>query len=803
MRERSLVPIVWAMAILPVIAPHARGGGTPERLTRPRPPSVSSARALLDQYCVTCHNERQPTAGLTLDTLDVGHVADDAETWETVVRKLRARAMPPARMPRPDAAVYDGFRGWLESELDRAAAANPDPGRTPTFHRLNRAEYGNAVRDLLALELDVERLLPSDPESYGFDNIGDVLSLSPVLLERYLTAARRISRLAVGDLGLSPTTEHYRIRSDLAQDDRIDGLPWGTRGGTVITHYFPLDGVYDVRITLARDSINDTIVGLREPHQIEVTVDGRRVQLFTVGEVPAGDDERRARRRLSRTADAALRVRVPVRAGRRVVGVTFIARPAAEVERVRQPFLRAAPENGDTHGQPYLSAVTISGPYDPTGPGDTPSRQRLFVCRPVAPDDEARCARTVLSTVARRAYRRPLNAAEIRGLLTFYDDGRRKGGFDRGIELALTRILVSPSFLFRVERDPPAVAPGAAYRISDLELASRLAFFIWSSIPDAELLDLAIRGELGEPAVLDRQVRRMLSDPRSDALVDNFAGQWLYLRNLSGVQPNRRLFPDFNENLRRAFRRETELFFGSILHENRSVVELLTADYTFVNERLARHYGLPNIYGDHIRRVTLGNDARGGLLGQGSLLTVTSYSNRTSPVLRGKWILDNILGTPPPPPPPNVPDLGDAAPHSVALSMRDRMARHRSNPACAVCHARMDPLGLSMENFDAVGRWRTRDESKTAIDASGTMADGTTFDGVVGLRQALVAHDEEFVATLTEKLLTYALGRGLESGDMPAVRAILREAAQDDYRFHALIGAIVDSVPFQMRRAQG
>ena len=785
------------------VSGYANAGAQNQRWPSSEAPSETSARAILTEYCVSCHNERQQTAGLALDTLDVGRVADDAKIWETVVRKLRARAMPPAHMPRPATEEYDGLRSWLESELDRAAAAVPDPGRSPAFHRLNRSEYHNAIRDLLNLEVEVAQLLPSDPGSYGFDNIGGVLSLSPVLLERYLLAARRISRRAVGNLGQAPTTRSYRVPPDLTQDSRLDGLPWGTRGGLAVSHHFPLDGTYEVSIKLARSTLGGGVVGLTAPHQIEVTIDGERVKLFTVGpNLEATGGDRRTQRQRSRAADAAMGVRVPVPAGRRLVRVTFLGRPAVEVERVRQPFLRAAPENGDSHGQPYLGEVIIGGPYEPTGRGDTSSRRRLFVCNPLAPSDETNCALTVLSAVATRAYRRPVTELEIRDLLSFYNEGWRKGGFERGIELALTRILVSPSFLFRIERDPPSATPDEAYEIGELELASRLAFFLWSSIPDMELLDLAIRGELREPDRFKQQVHRMLSDPRSDALVQNFAGQWLYLRNLSGARPNQQLFPDFNENLRQAFRKETELFFGSILRENRSVTEFLTADYTFVNERLARHYAIPNIYGASFRRVTLNNTTRGGLLGQGSMLTVTSYANRTSPVLRGVWIMENLLGAPPPPPPPNVPDLDDAAAQDVALSMRDRMARHRSNPSCAVCHARIDPLGLSLENFDAIGRWRTHDDSKTAIDASGATDDGTRFEGVTGLRRLLVERSDEFVNTLTEKLLTYALGRGLEAADMPAVRAILRDAARDGYRFHSLVEGIVNSIPFQMRKTQ-
>lgn len=795
-----LVSAVGWMAVEAAVSGYVHAAGSrQEPLSAARlSPSVPGPRATLDRYCVTCHNQRGKIAGLTLDTMSLAEVGHEAEVWEKVVRKLRAGVMPPAGRPRPDAATYEALRVWLEDELDRAADARPDPGRPAVFHRLNRAEYRNAIRHLVALDIDVTSWLPSDPSSYGFDNIGDVLGVSPVLLERYLSAARKISRLAVGDPAIEPSIDSYVVPSDLTQRDRLDGLSFGTRGGALIHHNFPLDGSYEIKIRLSRD-FNENINGLTEPHRIEITVDGERVKLFTIGGNLKGRE--RAQTLETLTADDALEIRLPMKAGVRAIGVAFLKRPSVQFEGLRQPFLRDTVEQGETQGQPYLSKVTIAGPYDATVAEDTPARRRIFVCRPAAAAEDRACARKIISTLAGRAYRRPITDDDLQVLLQFYDQGRATQGFENGIERALARILVSPSFLFRIERDPADVAPGAVYRISDVELASRLSFFLWSNGPDDQLLDLAERGTLKAPAVLRQQVRRMLDDSRSEALVSNFAGQWLYLRNIEEARPDRRLFPDFDENLRRALRRETELFFESIVREDRSVLDLLTAEYTFLNERLARHYGIPHIYGDHFRRVTLKDEARGGLLGHGSILTVRSYANRTSPVLRGVWILENLLGVPVPPPPPDVPDLKETNPSGQVLSMRERMVQHRANPVCASCHAVMDPLGLPLENFDAVGRWRTMSESDAPIDASGALPDGRSFDGPTGLKRALLSHSRGFVETLTERLLTYALGRGLEHYDAPTIRRIAREAAKTDYRFSALILGIVESVPFQMRRA--
>ena len=792
-RGRALA-IAACAALMSVGSGGVRAVGAPQGASSTAA-AVSPQRALVERYCITCHNDSLREAGtvpIAFDgSVDVDKASEHPDVWEKAIRKLRGGLMPPPGRPRPDKATVDNLATWLEAELDAAAAANLDPGRTEAVHRLNRTQYHNVIRDLLALEVDVVGLLPADDTSYGFDNIAGALAVSPTLLERYLSAARKISRLAVAAPVPSPTAETFRVRSDLPQDDRLDGLPFGTRGGVLIRYNFPQDADYVIKV---EPNGRPT-----EPHEIEVTLDGERVQLFTLRPPErepsdAGYDD----------GDTDLEVRLPVKAGPREVGVAFIEKTAAEVETLRQPFLR--PYRGQTT-QPRLDSVTITGPFEASGARpveETPSRRRIFVCRPASssPEEAAGCATEILSTLARRAYRRPVTDLDLQELLTFYDEGRTQGGFERGIETALRRLLVGPEFLFRIERDPVNIGPNAVYRISDLELASRLSFFLWNSIPDDELLDLAIQGELKKPAVLENQTRRMLADERSEALVSSFAAQWLLLRRVEVALPDQYLFPDFDEGLRQAFVRETELFLESIVREDRSVLDLLAADYTFVNERLARHYGIPSVYGSHFRRITLGDDnPRHGLLGHGSVLTLTSYPARTSPVVRGKWILENILGTPPPPPPPNVPAL-DENPSDQVLSMRERMVQHRANPVCASCHRIMDPLGLSLENFDAVGRWRDRLDSNRAIDVSGVFPDGTEFEGVAGLRAVLLSRPEQFVANATEKMLTYALGRGLESYDMPAVRAIRRDAARSNYSFSSLILGIVNSTPFQMRSSQ-
>ncbi|MCH8266549.1 MAG: DUF1592 domain-containing protein [Acidobacteria bacterium] len=782
----------------------------------PAPPPASQYRVLLNRYCVTCHNEKLQTAGLMLDTVDVAHVSEGAEVWEKVVRKLRTGEMPPPGMPRPDQPAYDSFAAYLMTELDRAATARPNPGR-PAIQRLNRAEYTNAIRDLLNLDIDGASLLPADDSSYGFDNIGDVLTVSPTLLERYMSAATKISRFAIGDTAIGPASETYEVSPRLEQRERVsEALPFGSRGGVAIRHHFPLDGEYVIKILLQRDRVLD-IRGLAEPHQLDILLDGETIKQFTVGGEGKSKSQENGQQQYEstgengqesyeRTADANLEFRFSAKAGTRVVGITFLDRdPKPEGVLRRLVVASQYVRNDDVPG---VGIVTITGPYNATGPGDTPSRRKIFVCHPDhnpagGGEDTEPCPSRILSRLARQAYRRPVTDRDIQTLLSFYWTGSGKGGFEAGIGLALRRMLVSPEFLFRVERDPANVAPNTAYPISDLELASRLSFFLWSSIPDEELLSLAERGKLKDPAVLERQVRRMLADPRSKALVSNFAGQWLYLRNMKEVVPDPETFPEFDENLREAFLRETELFFGSMLREDRSVLDLLNADYTFLNERLARHYGIPDIYGNHFRRVTLSDERRRGLLGQGSILTVTSYPSRTSPTFRGKWLLENILGTPPPPPPNNVPSLTDRGEDGKILSVREQMEAHRVNPACSGCHSRMDPMGFALENFDAIGRWRTTSGNNVPIDSSGVLPDGTKFQGPVGLRKVLLSHREELVSTVTEKLLTYALGRGVEYTDAPAIRKIVRETAAGGHRWSSLLLGVVQSTPFQMRRSQG
>jgi hypothetical protein len=734
---------------------------------------------LVQRYCLGCHNSKLNTAGLSLESLSIeAHPGE----WEKVVRRLRARQMPPAPLPRPDEASYQSLVRSLENTLDRSAAAKPNPGRTDTFRRLNRNEYRNAIRDLLALDVDVSSMLPADESSRGFDNmtVGD---LSPTLLESYLNAARKISRLAIGIAPKSPGGDTITLRPDLTQEEHFDALPIGTRGGTSLKHTFPVDADYDFQIRLARDR-NEHVEGLRGTHEVEVLVDNERVKLFTVKPPPTGDHQ---------AVDQHLSFRLPLKAGPHQIAVTFPKQPSLLMETERQPY--PAHFNMDRHPRitPALYSLSINGPYQTQGPGDSPSRRRIFSCKS---QDEA-CAKTILLTLSRRAYRRPVTERDIAAPLRFFREARATEPFDSAIEMALRAVLVSPEFLFRVEQDPEGVPAQTAYRITDLQLATRLSFFLWSSIPDDELLTAAANNTLHTPAVLNTQVKRMLADPRSRALIDNFAAQWLHLRNLDSVTPDMRGFPDFDDNLRQAFRRETELFFDSVLREDRSVLTLLKADYTFLNERLAKHYGIPNIYGGQYRRVALGQDRlRGGLLRQGSILTVTSYATRTSPVIRGKWILDNILGIPPPPPPPNVPALKENGSIGKTLTLRERLAEHRKNPACFGCHQLMDPIGFSMENYDAVGRWRQSD------DIAGGLPDGSKFDGIAGLEASLLQRPELFATTFTEKLLSYSLGRGIEAYDAASVRKIVRNAQASDYRISSFILGIVASEPFQQRRTQ-
>jgi hypothetical protein len=740
---------------------------------------ASAQQAVVTKYCVSCHNEKLKTADLVLDKADISHAAENPALWEKVLHKLRSREMPPPRAPRPDEPTYESLTTYLETALDKAAEAKPNPGR-PAIYRLNRLQYANAVHDLLDLEFDSAGLLPGDDSGYGFDNIGDVLSVSPSLLEKYLAAAGKISRLAIGDPKLSATSTEYQVPADTVQTERESfDLPMGSRGGIAVRHHFPLDAEYAVKVRLQRGKDATTIVGIEQQHQLDVRLDGQRIKLFTVGG-QGGDAANSA-------LDDGLEVRFPVTAGPHLVAVTFL-KDTIKPEGV----LNAERNQAFFEG---VGSVSIAGPYNAKGSGDTPSRRKIFLCRPLRREDEEACATKIVTALARRAYRRGIRNEEIPALLAPYNLARDEGGFEQGIRMALQRILVSPNFLFRVETDPPNVTPGTAYRINNVELASRLSFFLWSSIPDDELLAVAERAKLSDPEALQQQVKRMLADNRANTLVTNFVGQWLYLRNMETVLPDPSAFPDFDENLRNALEKETELFFESMIREDRSVLDLLKADYTFLNERLARHYGIPGIRGSEFRRVTLANDERKGLLGKGAVLTVTSYPNRTSPTLRGKWLLENLLGSPPPPPPANVPSLKDDKDVSH-LTMRERMQLHQSNAVCASCHSRMDPLGLALESFDGLGRWRP------GVDSSGTLPDGTRVDGPVGLRNILLSRKDQFVETVTERLLTYGLGRGVEPFDMPAVRKIARDAAANDDRWSSLIIGVINSTPFQMRRAR-
>jgi mono/diheme cytochrome c family protein len=766
--------------------------------------AASADRALLDRYCVTCHNGRLKTGGLALDTADPADVAGNIELWEKVIRKVRAGMMPPPGRPASSTPSDEERRALvasLESSLDRAAAANPQPGR-PLVHRLNRAEYANAIRDLLALEIDPAPLLPADDSSAGFDNVADVLGLSPVLLESYLSAAGRISALAIGDPKTPPMGEVYRVRQDASQSRHVEGLPLGTVGGFTIRRNIPLDGEYEFKVRLFRTNLG-TMRGLEFPHQLEISVDGARVHLASFG----GDTDVRSSSDNPTTTgdeiDGRFTVRVPLKAGPRDITVTFLEKTHGYNSRRLQSYVRSSADTIDFSGHPHIDQFLMTGPFNPTGVGDTPSRRAIFVCKPSSAAEELGCARKILTPLARRAYRGDLTDGDLAIVLDFYARGRKQAGtFDGGIDMALRRVLASPKFLMRVEPDPAGVVAGTAYQISDLALASRLSFFLWSSIPDDELLAVAAKGELKKPAVLDRQVRRMLADPKAEALVSNFAGQYLYLRNLRNKVPNSFQFPDFDDDLRRAMVREVELFFRSVMDEDRNVLDLMTADFTYVNERLARHYGMPDIYGSQFRRVTV-SDARRGLLGKGAILMATSHAHRTSPVLRGKWVLENIIGVSPAPPPDVVPALDEVERPDKPRSVRESLEQHRASPACASCHRVLDPIGFALENFDAVGAWRTRDGGTLGdeVDASGQLIDGTKVDGVVALRQALVREPETFVRTFTEKLLTYAVGRGPIAADMPVARSIVRGARGNNYRFSSLVLGIVHSAPFQMRAA--
>ncbi len=764
--------------------------------------------ALIQKYCVGCHNDRAKTAGLSLEAFDATH-PDSGEAalaaWENVIRKVRVGMMPPQSAPHPPAADRAALVSWLQTELDRADALHPGPG-SPMIHRLNRAEYENAIRDLLDLEVDASTLLPPDDAAFGFDNNAETLGVSPVLVEQYLSAAGKVSSLAVGDPTTGAAAQVLRVPADESQDVPVNGMPVGTEGGQMFHVTLPLDGEYRLDVKYIISNLG-AMKGLEFPNEFEITVDGKRVHSATIG----GTDDFNALMANITSALNAIQerssTRVPLTAGPHDIGAGFVYN-GTELRSVRlQPFVRSNQDNLDATGHPHIELLTVTGPFHPTGSSSTPSRERIFTCRPDAetPEpskEELACAREILSSLSHRAYRGADTPQDLGRLMDFFAQGRKRGGFETGIQIALERILASPKFTFRVERDESDLPPGTIHPISDLELASRLSFFLWSSIPDDELLDVATEQRLSKPEVLEAQVRRMLADPKARALVENFAGQWLYLRNLDGMLPNTSGFPDFDDNLRQAFHRETELFFESILHEDRSVLDLMTADYTFLNERLAKHYGIDHIYGSHFRRVKLSDPARFGLLGKGSTLMVSSHTDRTSPVVRGKWVLENLLGTPPPPPPANVPPFNeDANREGRILTMRERMAEHRANPVCAGCHQMMDPIGLSLENFNAVGAWRDYEagSGSAKIDASGTLLDGTEINGPVELREALLKKPEIFVSTMTEKLMIYALGRGLTAHDMPDVRKIVRDAAKSDYRFSELILGVVRSVPFQMR----
>ncbi len=752
---------------------------------------LAAVKQFVTRHCTSCHNSEDKRAGLDLDALSSKDVEAHPAVWEKVVRKLAARQMPPVGKPRPDERTYETFVAALETELDRVAAARPNAGRTPTLRRLNRTEYQNAIRDLLALEIDAGALLPVDEANHGFDS-APLGGLSPTLMDRYLSAAQKISRLAVGRAPTTPNSDTFRVPPDLTQEGHVKGLPLGTRGGILIPYTAPQDGAYDIQVWLTRDR-NEHVEGLREPHELEVLLDRKRMASFTVKPPSKGEGHDKV--------DAKLKARIALTAGPLDLGVTFVQNPPSLLETKRQPYQAHWNLHRHPRISPAIYQVSITGPYQAKGHGETPSRRRIFVSVPTGPADEEACAKKILSALTRRAYRRPVTDASLEKSLKFYRQGRKDANFEAGIEMAVSAVLVNPQLLFRVEQDPKDIAAKTAYRVSDIDLASRLSFFLWSSIPDDELLDLAARNELRKPEVFEKQVRRLLADERSRNLATNFAAQWLHLRNLDAITPDLRLFPDFDDNLRKAFRQETELFVDSVFRADRNVLDLLKSDYTFLNERLAKHYGIPHVYGNRFRRVALGADRqRGGLLRHGSILTVTSYATRTSPVIRGKWILENFLGTPPPPPPANVPSLQD---NTVAanLPIRARLAEHRANAACASCHRLIDPVGFSLEQFDAVGRWRNRDEG-LPVDAGGGLPDGNQFEGVAGLETAILQRPELFARTLTEKLFIFALGRAPEEADAPAIRKIVRDAQANNYRFSALIMSLTTSPPFQMRMSQ-
>lgn len=761
-------------------------------------------KEMLDKYCITCHNQKaRIPAGLPLflDNANLQDPGADAFTWEKVVRKLGVGAMPPQGSPTPGPAELNKFRATLITSLDSAAAKKNNPGRY-VLHRLNRTEYANAVRDLLGVNMNVAELLPSDGGDFGFDNIASALKITPLLLEGYLTAALRISDVTVGDPEVAPGTESYSISTVVSQGQHVDGLPIGTRGGTIAHHNFPADGEYVFFGRLLRTVAEgySGVEGFETPALFIVTIDGEQVFSAPVG--GKEDNESSAKNITISREELDKRMtspRIAVKAGVHDIGFTFIERPT-EDQSAWQPTIRDSLEAHNPAGLPRLRTGNIEGPYNITGISETASRKRLFVCHPTTKAQETPCANQILSTLARRAFRRPVGATDLEAVMSFYNNARSNGGsFDDGIRAGVARILASPAFVFRSESDPASLADGGAHRITDLELASRLSFFLWSSIPDDQLLNLAIAGRLREPGMLEAQVKRMIADDRADALMNDFTGQWLQLRNLDKVTPDLWMFPDFDDNVRQAFRKETELFFGSVVRENRSVLTLLDADYTFVNERLARHYGIKGVYGSRFRRVQITDPRRRGILGQGSFLSLTSAANRTSPIIRGKYVIANLLNTPPLPPPANVPQLEASAPKDRPSTVREQLELHRANPVCAACHRNIDPIGFALENFNAVGQWQDVTKDGLKIDSAGVLADGTKVDGPIALRNALLARPEVFVGTVTEKMMTYALGRGLDPIDMPVVRGIIRSASKNHYPMQSIILGIVQSSAFQMR----
>jgi mono/diheme cytochrome c family protein len=769
------------------------------------PDQTAKYQAWLKQYCISCHNSRTASPAnepVNLETASLTNLVPHAATWERVLRKLSVRAMPPQGMPHPTEAEYAGFTTWLASSLDRAWIGKSTPGRY-VVHRLNRTEYANAIRDLLALEIDVTELLPSDGANFGFDNIATALGTSPLLLERYLTAAQRISTMAVGDPNVRPGTTEYPISREFSQNAHIEGLPLGTRGGTVVNHVFPADAEYKLFGRLVR-GVEEGYAGVESnetPDTFVITIDGEEVFTAEVGGKKDHEIQSKDMNEAKALVDARMTGKVFVTAGPHEVGYTWKERPA----RRQDVWLPAQRDSQEVHmigGLARLKTVGVEGPYDVKGISSSPSRDRLFVCKPTSAADESACAEKIFTNLARRAYRRPVTAADVEAPMTFYKQARAEenGSFDAGIRAGVARILASPSFLYRVERDAVGVRAGTAHPVSDVELASRLSFFLWSSIPDQTLMNLAVAGRLRQPGVLAAQVKRMIADERADALINNFTGQWLQLRNLeSKVAPDILMFPDFDDNIRKGFRRETELFFGYILRENRSAMELLSADYTFVNERLAKHYGIPGVYGSRFRQVKIADPNRRGLLGQGSILSLTSVATRTSPVFRGKFILTTFLNTPPPPPLPNVPTLEESNKDAAPKTVREQLERHRNNPVCASCHRIIDPAGFALEKFNSVGQWREVTETGAAIDTGGVLADGAKVDGPIALRNAILSRPEAFATVLTERLMTYALGRGVEPADMPVVRSIVKKSAPTNYRLSSIVMSIIESEPFQMR----